>query len=369
MANKTGVEIATPLEWGKRAVETVMEQYKPLDMPPANRWHYHQGVFLCGVHRIWELERSNAYFDYIKGYVDGLVDEDGNFLFRRDELDAIQAGLLLFPLYKDTGEYRYKEAARKLRSLLDTLNRNRDGGFWHKDKYPNQMWLDGLYMAGPFAIQYGQQFNEGELIDLVLAQEQLMRTSTKDEQTGLYVHAWDASKQAEVCDPVTGKTTEVWGRALGWYAMTLIDFIDLLHKEPQKRAPLIKVFQALMTRLIAYQDEESGLWYQVVDKGDKDGNWLESSCSCLFAYALAKGNRLGFLDDQALQQSEKAFNGILAHSVEVATDGSVSLHDICIGTSIGRYQDYINRPTTINDLHGVGAFALCTAELEKALRQ
>ncbi|MFP7288744.1 glycoside hydrolase family 88/105 protein [Shouchella clausii] len=365
MTSFAKVRSQQPLEWGKKACEAIMSKYEPVEMPPANRWHYHQGVFLCGVHRIWEMDHNEAYFQYVKDYVDALIDEDGNFLFRRDELDAIQAGLLLLPLFRRTGEYRYQEAARKLRGLLHTLNRNRFGGFWHKDKYPNQMWLDGLYMAGPFAVQYGQQFNEPELIDLVLRQEELMRNHTKDEATGLYVHAWDASKQVAVCDKETGKTEEVWGRALGWYAMALADLIDLLGENHMKRPVLESAFQSLMARLPTYQDEQTGLWYQVVDKGNQPDNWLESSCTSLFVYALAKGYRLGLLGEDAFFHAEKGLSGLLDYAVDIEEDGALVLKMICIGTSIGRYDDYISRPTSANDLHGVGAFALACTEIEK----
>ncbi|WP_413376266.1 glycoside hydrolase family 88/105 protein [Alkalihalobacillus sp. 1P02AB] len=366
MTNAEKIQNQTPLEWGKRASESIMNQYKPIEMPPANRWHYHQGVFLCGVHRIWEMEKDERYFDYVKEYVDDLIDENGNFLFARDELDAIQAGLLLLPLYEKTGEFRYKEAARKLRHLLNTINRNQYGGFWHKDKYPNQMWLDGLYMAGPFALEYGRLFNEPELTELFLRQEALIRQYTKDEVTGLYMHAWDASKQVSVCDKETGKTTEVWGRALGWYTMTLADVIDWLGEEHYKQPELVRAFQELMTNLLTYQDEKSGLWYQVVDKGDQPDNWLESSCTSLFVYALAKGYRLGLLDEIAYKKAEKGLAGIIEHSIETDEKGELLLKDICIGTSIGFYEDYVTRPTSVNDLHGVGAFALACTEIEKA---
>ncbi|KMK74398.1 glycoside hydrolase family 88/105 protein [Alkalihalobacillus pseudalcaliphilus] len=356
----------TPLEWAKKACDSIMQLYRPVEMPPAHRWHYHQGVFLCGVHRIWEMEQDERYWHYVKEYVDELVDEQGNFIFRRDELDAIQAGLLLLPLYEKTGEYRYKEAARKLRGLFHTLNRNRYGGFWHKDKYPNQMWLDGLYMGGPFALQYGQMFNEPELTDLFIRQEALIRKFTKDESTGLYKHAWDASKQVAVCDKETGQTTEVWGRALGWYVMTLADVIEWLGDDHYKQAELMGAFEDVMENLMRYQDEESGLWYQVVDKGEQEDNWLESSCTSLFVYALAKGYRLGYLKKEAYERAVKGLNGIIEHSVEISEEGSLELKDICIGTSIGFYEDYVTRPTSVNDLHGVGAFALACTEVEKA---
>ncbi|ENH96504.1 hypothetical protein J416_10421 [Gracilibacillus halophilus YIM-C55.5] len=352
----------TALDWAKLACDTLMQQYEPVKLPPADRWHYHQGVFLCGMYDVWKQTNEKKYYDYVKTYVDQLIDENGNFYFARSELDAIQPGLLLLPLYEETKDEKYKLAARKLRHLLNTLNKTKEGGFWHKDKYPYQMWLDGLYMAGPFAIQYGQRFGEPELTDLVMEQERLMRKHTQKEN-GLYYHGYDESKKAPWATE-QGHAPEIWGRALGWYSMVTANFIEMLPEGHEKREELKTVVKQLVDALITYQDKETGLWYQVVDKGDQSDNYLESSCSCLFTYAIAKAVNMGYVDTSYLTYAEKAYDGLLKNKVEVDDRGRFHLHDICIGTSIGTYDYYVHRERSTNDLHGVGAFALASIQLE-----
>ncbi|MDT8859785.1 glycoside hydrolase family 105 protein [Alkalihalobacillus sp. MEB130] len=363
MANQVAVNGKSALEWAQRASESLMNQYEPIKLPPADRWHYHQGVFLCGVHSVWQETRNEEYFYYFKEYVDKLVDEQGNFYFARDELDAIQPGLLLLPLYNQTGEERYKIAATKLRNLLDTINKTKEGGFWHKDKYPYQMWLDGLYMAGPFTLQFGQQFNEPELVDLVLYQEELMRKNTRDKKTGLYFHGWDESGQTPWHVPGSNTAPEIWGRSLGWYGLAVVDIIGMLPDNHPKKEELIGVIQNLVENLVRYQDEETGLWYQIIDKGHLEDNWLESSCSSLFVYTIAKAVNQGYIDDKYFEYAKKGYEGIIHHSIQVDDDDQVTLTGICIGTSIGVYDYYVSRETSENDLHGVGAFILASMQM------
>ncbi|GAF67030.1 putative glycosyl hydrolase [Bacillus sp. TS-2] len=355
-----------PVTWAEKACESLMNQYEPIELPPRNRWHYHQGVFLYGMYRVYEKTNNQSYFQYMKKYVDDLVDENGNFYFRRDELDAIQAGLLLFPIYKETGEEKYRIAAFKLRNLLNTLNKTEEGGFWHKDNYAYQTWLDGLYMAGPFSVKYGQTFNEPELVDLILLQERLMRKNTYDSKTGLYFHAYDEKASMPWVDPETKCSKEIWGRSLGWYAMALIDIIEDLQEDDENRKALEETLRSLLDRIIHYQDSKSHLWYQIVDKGSLSDNWLESSASCLFIYAIAKSIRLQVFDKKHLSLATKAFEAVVNHFVKEREDGSVELTGICIGTSAGEYDYYIGRETSENDLHGVGAFCLAAIEVQRA---
>ncbi|MDG5787856.1 glycoside hydrolase family 105 protein [Evansella sp. AB-P1] len=354
-----------PMQWAEEACRSLMDQYEPVKLPPKDRWHYHQGVFLCGMRDVWEVTENNEYYEYFKEYVDKLVDEEGNFYFRRSELDAIQPGLLLFPLYEKTGDKRYKVAADKLRNLLKTLNMTKAGGFWHKDKYPYQMWLDGLYMAGPYTIEYGQTFDEPELVDLVLHQEGLMRKHTKDEKTGLYFHGYDESGETPWSVPGTNTAPEIWGRSLGWYGMALVNIIERLPESHPKRQELIETLQELVANIVKFQDEESGLWYQIVDKGHLEDNWLESSGSALFVFAIAKAVNKGYVDAKYMEAAKKGYDGIVNNYIEVTPTGGIALTGICIGTSIGVYEYYVDRDTIANDLHGVGAFVLASVQLYK----
>lgn len=358
----------SPLHVAEEAANTIMKAYTKDKLPPAGRWHYHQGVFLCGLLRLWEMTGKETYFDYVKDYVDYLVDEHGNFYFSRDELDAVQAGLLLFPLYEETGDERYRIAAEKLRGLFGTLNRTSEGGFWHKDKYPYQMWLDGLYMGGPFALKYARAFGAPELYDLVILEETLMRKHTKDRHTGLYYHAWDERRSTPWADPESGCSPEFWGRSIGWYALALSDMIELLPEESGMKSEWIKTLQEMVKSLADFQDEATGLWYQVVDKGELADNWLESSCSCLYAYAMAKGVRMGYIDQSYMERAVKAYKGLLEKKIEIRPKEGLVLKDICVGTSAGTYEYYVSREKSVNDLHGVGALIMALAELEKSGR-
>lgn len=358
------INLCNYLAIAEQACQELMKTYAPSQLPPANSWHYHQGVFLYGMQRVWEKTGKEEYYEYIKAYIDLLVDEQGNFLFDRDQLDSIQVGILLFPLLERSGERRYKIAADKLRSLFYTLNKTSEGGFWHKDKYPYQMWLDGLFMAGPFALMYNQWFNQTELIDQVLYQEKLMRSHMKDDKTGLLFHAWDEKKERPWADPATGCSPEFWGRSVGWYGTALVDILELLPGNHLGREELIQSLLNFAEGLAKFQDEKTGLWYQVVDKGGHPDNWPESSCTSLFVYTLAKSVENGYIDEKYLEAARKAYQGLLDHMI-VANKEKWTMKGICIGTSAGDYDYYVSRPTSENDLHGVGAFILATMALQQ----
>lgn len=357
---------AAPLDWAQKACDSLMDTYKAGELPPARRWHYHQGVFLCGMELLWETVQDDRYVNYIQEYVDDLVDKHGNLYFQRDELDAMQAGLLLFNLHERTGQEKYRIAAEKLRSLLFTINRTSEGGFWHKDKYPYQMWLDGLYMAGVFSLKYANVFGEAGLRDTVLHQERLMRKHMKDEKTGLLYHAWDESRRMPWANPETGCSPEFWSRSLGWYGLALAQFMDLLPDEHPGRAELLPVLGDFVEALIRYQDEDSGLWYQVVDKGHMPDNWLETSGSCLFVYAIAKAVKLGISGENALAAAKKGYAGLI-DVLQEDEQGRLILPDICIGTSAGDYDNYVTRPKVNNDLHGVGALIMACVEMQSLI--
>ncbi|MFF2449206.1 glycoside hydrolase family 105 protein [Neobacillus sp. NPDC058068] len=353
------LDAAIPISMAERASQTLMNRFTPANLPPANTWHYHQSVFLYGMQRVWEKNGKQEYFDYIKGYVDTFVDEDGNFLFARDELDSIQVGILLFPLYQATKDDRYKKAATKLRNLFTTLNKTKEGGFWHKDKYPYQMWLDGLFMAGPFALLFDQAFTEPELVDMVLYQESLMRKYMTNQETGLLYHAWDETRTMPWADPQTGCSPEFWGRSVGWYGTALIDILDILPENHEGRAVLIEALQKLISGYAKFQDEKTGLWYQIVDKVDRTDNWLESSCSSLFIYTIARAVEKGYVDKEYRTIAVKAYQGLLDEMIECDNE-TWKMKGICIGTSAGVYDYYVSRPVSENDLHGVGAFILAS---------
>lgn len=353
----------SPLDWAEMACSSLMSKYKPEELPPVKRWHYHQGVFLSGMERCWKATQNEKYYEYLKSYVDSQILPDGSIVdYDITQLDDIQPGILLFNLYEKTGDERYKKALDTLVSHLRTWKKNQKGGFWHKYIYPNQMWLDGLYMGGPIAVQYGSTFGEDSFLDMATLQALLMEKYMKDEKTGLFYHAWDESKEAQWADPETGRSKELWGRAIGWYTTAILDILDFLPETHKDKNTLVEILKDLLFSLIKYQDISSGRWYQVVDKGSLPDNWLENSCTSLYVYSIAKAIRRGYLDKHYIQFAWKGYQGVI-DTLKFNENGDVLVGDICVGTGVGDYAHYIARPTSINDLHGAGAFILMCVEM------
>ena len=352
-----------PLQIAELACDTMMRSFQAADLPPKGHFHYHQGVFLSGVQQTYALSGKEKYFWYVKSWVDSIIDQDGEIhSFDPGELDDIQPGILLFSLYDKTGDSRYKQALDTLLPYILHFPRNAEGGLWHKEKNANQMWLDGLYMAGPICARYGKEFSHPEYFDLVTEQAKLMERKTKDSKTGLWYHAWDSLKQRPWADPETGLSPEFWGRAEGWVPVALLDELDDLPEDHPDYQELVRMSAELLIALCRYQDE-SGLWYQVVDKGGEDGNWLESSCTCLFTAGLCKAVRRGFLDKGYLTYAKAGYEGIISRLHQ--NENGVLIDNVCVGTGVGDYRHYCNRPTSVNDLHGVGAFLLMCTEVER----
>ena len=353
-----------PVDYAKMACDTMMRKFKAEDLPPKGRFHYHQGVFLSGVQKTYDLCKDEKYYHYIKDWVDSIIDVKGEIhTFDPGQLDDIQPGILLFFLFGKTGERRYKIALNTLLPCIMNTKRNAEGGLWHKESCPDQMWLDGLYMAGPISAEYAFRFHKEEYLNLAIEQALLMEKKTRDEKTGLWYHAYDCSRKMPWADKETGLAPEFWGRSIGWVPVAILDELEFVPKNRPEYKELGRLVHDLLTAVIRYQDEESGLWYQVVDKGGQEGNWLETSCTCLFSAAIAKAVRTGLLEKSNLAYARKGFEGVIDR---LKWDGDDLLVDnICIGTGVGNYEHYCKRPTSTNDLHGMGAFLIMCAEIEE----
>ena len=361
----TSVTRENILTLARRACDTLMAKFAAPDLPPLGQFHYHQGVFLSGMCQVWKLTGEEKYFDYIRAWVDARVRPDGNILsFNPGQMDDLQPGVLLFPLYDQTGDERYRLAMDTIAYYYNHTATTPEGGFWHKAWYRNQMWLDGLYMAGPYMTEYALRNNRPEMIDQVLFQVKMMREKTRDEETGLWRHAWDYERRQPWADPVTGKSPEFWGRSIGWVPVALLEECELLPDGPVKKE-LSDIAVELLRALLPWQDSASGLWYQVVNKGGQPDNWLESSCTCLYAAALCMAVRQGFMEQEALAPARKAVQGIFDRLGE--DEKGLLIGNVCVGTSVGDYPYYCARPTSTNDLHGVGAFLIMCAEAAKIL--
>jgi len=339
------------------------------------KWAYEQGVVLRGVGEVWLQTGDRKYFNYIQNYIDALVDKDGtikNYKIDDYSLDNILCGRDLLMLYKISKSEKYYKALLQLRQQLKDQPRIPEGGFWHKKRYPNQMWLDGLYMGSTFYADYAATFHEDADFDDIANQFILAEHHTRNPTTGLLYHAWDESHKERWSDPKTGLSPNIWARADGWYAMALVDVLDYFPVNHPKRPELIAILNRLAVAIQKYQDPKSGAWYEVMDKGAEKGNYLESSASCMFVYALAKGVRNGYLPSTYLPVADKGYKGIVSKFVETGANGQVNLNGTVSvgglgGTPYrdGSYQYYLSEKVVTNDPKGVGAFIQASVEMER----
>ena len=358
----------TALNYAELGAKTLMDKFKPDELPPTDRFHYHQGVYLAGVERVYHLTGEREYYDYIKAWADHNIDEDGNCMgCHLDEFDDIQPAILLFNLYKTTGDERYKKVMDTCATATLQWPLNSFGAVWHKYHFPNQMWLDCMYMMGLFSSMYAKEFDCPKLFDMVYDLMRGMRGHMVNPETGLMYHMYDDSKKANFINPQTGAVEVHWGRAMGWFVVAIIEILDYLPSDYSHRQEFIDAELSLLNALLKYQDKETGLWYQVVDKVDDKRNWFETSCSALYTYALAKCMRVGLVDKSYKDILIKAYEGVLS-KVSVEEDG-IFVSDVCIGTGFGDLEFYFARPTVINDLHGMGAFLLMCTEVYAALNE
>ncbi|MCL2016389.1 MAG: glycoside hydrolase family 88 protein [Defluviitaleaceae bacterium] len=360
------MEYLAPIDYAKQACDMMIRKFKAEDLPPVGVFHYHQGVFLSGMYQTFLLCNEEKYMQYIKAWFDSVLDEDGTRKkFLPHTMDDMQPGILLYPLLDYTGDEKYKKAVDKIIAEFEDYPRTAEGGLWHKMPHPHQMWLDGLYMGGPLCAEYGKRYNKPELLQLVVEQALLMQAKTRDEKTGLLYHAYDSLKKESWANPETGKSAEFWGRSIGWVPVALLDDLDFMDEKTPGFQDLCDMATNLLKAVCKYQSE-SGLWYQVIDKVGVPGNWAETSCGCLFVAALCKAVRKGLLSASYLENAKKGFYATIDTLTWKTND--IQIGNVCIGTGVGDYQHYCDRPTSVNDLHGVGAFLLMCAEMERCLR-
>ena len=367
-----------PSKWSDLVGKSILATYpdpRDLEIFSPGKWCYTNGFFLNALSEMYVKDKNPEYLSYIKKWAGIFVTDNGQLdpsKYEREifELDNIPPGRLLLFLNQLTGEKRYKVAADQLVDQLNHQPRTSDGGYWHKKVYPNQMWLDGIYMADVYLAQYASVYKQPKYFDEAAKQIELMYKHACDPKTGLLYHGWDESKNKVWANPETGASPEFWGRALGWYEMALVDGLDYFPIDHPERAKILKILRDLSESLAKYQDK-SGMWYQVVDKGDKPDNWVESSCTAMFAYAFAKGYLKGYLSHDYLVMAQKAFEG-LKDQVYFDEEGKFYLNGtVKVGTlnpkvSKGDYNYYIGVDRRMNDFKGVAAFMYLALALENA---
>ena len=337
-------------------------------------WNYIDGCMMTALLAMTDITGDSEYADFAESCIDWFVAEDGSirgFEPEKYNLDDINEGRVLFPLYRATGKEKYRKAAEFLRRQLDRQPRTYEGNFWHKAIYPDQVWLDGLYMAQPFYALYEREFGDGDFSD-ILAQIENVRSHMYDAEKGLYYHGYDASRKAFWADPETGCSQNFWLRSIGWFAVALADLTEIL-PDGDSRNRLCEIFRELMAGAARYADPDTGLYWQVVDQGGREGNYLETSGSSMLAYAMLKGARLGTLDKKYAAQGEKTFRGIVDKYLSFSDDG-LNLGGICLVAGLGpennrrrdgSYAYYISEPVVENDAKGVAPFLLCYTEIKR----
>ncbi|HVF40940.1 MAG TPA: glycoside hydrolase family 88 protein [Gemmatimonadaceae bacterium] len=362
------------LPWSLRFARAVVARNPDVH----TRWDYTAGVVLLAIDRVATARRDDSLHQYVRRNMDRFVQANGSITgYKMEEynLDQIAQGRLLLVLDKRTRDSRYAKAASLLREQLRKHPRTSEGGFWHKQIYPQQMWLDGLYMAGPFYAEFAGINGEAAAFDDVVKQFLLVTRHTRDPRTGLMYHGWDAAKTQKWANRETGLSPNFWGRAIGWYMMGAVDALDYIPRAHRDRAALIRTIKDAAEAVARVQDPVSGLWWQVLDEPNRTGNYLEASASSMFVYALAKAARLGYIDPQYRGIAVRGFDGLVRDLVKTGPDGHPSLTNICqvagLGGNLrkdGSYRDgsfayYVSEPIVADDYKGVGPFIMAAHEL------
>ena len=381
---------ATPLEWSRRLADSEMKRIGTgydaggtLDGRSA-RWDYAPSVLALGLVRLGEETRNDAYISYGTRMVASHVNADGTIKGYKAEdynIDNIPPGkVLLAALARGEKNDAYTRAVQNLRDQMKTHPRTSEGGFWHKKRYPHQMWLDGLYMASPFLAQYGGLFNEPAIFDEVAKQIIVMDRHSYDAATGLYWHAWDESHSQSWADPKTGFSPNFWSRAIGWYGMAIVDSLDYLPVSQPEIDEIVNILKRVADGMVQWQDPKTGVWWQVTNLGTKEGNYLESSGSAMFVYTLAKGVNKGYLPrEKYLPAILKGYAGLVLTLLKTDPSGAVRLTSVCQGAGLGylmadgktprdgSFKYYISEPVVDNDPKGTGPFILAGIEVAKLL--
>lgn len=358
--------------WAVWMADTVLCKFPEVK----KRWSYDYGVVCKGIEKVYELTGDQKYFRYIKDSMDCFVQEDGNIKYYDMEefnLDYVNNGKILLYLYEKTHEEKYAKASDILREQLNRQPRTSDGGFWHKKMYPYQMWLDGLYMAEPFYAEYIKMFGKEKSYDDVVLQFSLIDKHSKDSRSHLLYHGWDEKRQCFWADKETGLSANFWGRSIGWYSCALVDTLDYLEND-KDREILINMVRDLADALIKVRSKSNFLWYQVMDRENDYGNYPEASCSCMFTYFLLKAVRKGYIDDSYFDYAKKSYYAIVREFIEVDQNALLNLRGTVYVSGLGgdklrdgSYDYYISEPKQTNNLLGIGAFLMASAEIENAL--
>jgi unsaturated rhamnogalacturonyl hydrolase len=367
-AGGRGPSAPAAADWSRAVVDSTIRRFPTAES--LKGWGYAKSLYLYGQYLVYLRTKDRRYLEHLKAWVDLHVDEQGAINRPINALDYMLPGNLLLVLYRETGEQKYRTAAEHIRRVFDSYPRTKDGGFWHADTKSRewQLWADGVFMSMPFLARYGVMFGDSRYgFDEATKQMLVYASHLSDPATGLLFHAYDESGQQPWADPSTHHSHYFWCRAIGWYAMTLIELLELLPRNHPKRPKLLALVRQLAAAFERFQDKGTGLWYQVVDRGGEPGNWLETSSSCMYTYVLWTGVKRGYLDRHYRAVALRGYRGVLS-KLSVGADGLTNLSDICEGTNVGDLAYYFARKRNENDFHGLGAFLIMNEQLRAATK-
>jgi unsaturated rhamnogalacturonyl hydrolase len=364
-------------KWSVQFADSEMKRFPQawqLDHGKRYVWGYAQGVGCLAMLKVWKYTGDSKYYRYVYAWADTMVRSDGAILSYKISsynIDYINAGKILFDVYDKAALPKYRMAMDTLLRQLDGHPQTSDSVFWHKKIYPHQIWLDGIYMAGPYLAQYGQRYNRPDLVDKALHEVLVTYKRTLDPKTGLLYHAYDESREQRWANKQTGQSPNFWGRAIGWYLMAAVDILDFVPEQHPMRKEAVGIINKVVGAMAKYQDA-SGLWYQVIDQGEREGNYLEASVSSMLMYSCAKAVNKGYLPKKYRQVAEKAFDGITAKLIRKSEDGTLSLTQCCSVGGLGGnpYRDgsfeyYISEKIRDNDSKATAPFIMGCIELNR----
>jgi len=383
VSTEKAAELVVPVEaqWSERMALSEIHRFPDptlLDFQEKSRWSYTNGLVLQGMAGVYEETGDQKIYDYIYDYANRMINEDGSietYKLTNYNLDMIKSGDAIFWLQEQNPEPRFKMAMDTLHRQLEGQPITSEGGYWHKKRYPNQMWLDGAFMAEPFHTKYALEYMEDKAVEKVLnkivLQFDLIEKYNRDSETGLYYHGWDESREQRWASKKTGLSQHFWSRGMGWYGMAMVDILDYLPESHPGRERIMGYLKHYAESIVKYQDE-SGAWWQVLNLPEREGNYLEATGSCMFTYTLAKGANKGYISSEFLMNAKKGFDGIITQFITVDDNGVINLNKCCGVAGLGGdpYRDgsfdyYINEIIRSNDPKGTGPFMFAALELNR----
>ncbi len=345
-----------------------------IDFRETPKWEYTHGLMMSAHEKVWRATGEERYFDYMEDFADFMIDDEGTIKTYDQSLyniDRVNPGKFLIGLHQETGEEKYWLAIEQLRDQMRAHPRTSEGGFWHKKVYPHQMWLDGLYMGSPFLSRYASTYDEPGLYDDIIQQFRLIERHTWNSGQKIFHHGWDESREQRWANKTTGRSPHAWGRAMGWLSMAIVDVLDDLPSDHPERQVMLDIAAKMAEAIETHRDADSGVWWQVVNMGGREGNYLESSSSTMFTYFLLKASERGYIDARYRELGLSAYEAVVEEFVRENEDGTLSITSVCAVAGLGgnpyrdgTYEYYISEPRRADDPKAVGPFIMASVLYE-----